>query len=324
MLEQTFFQAIVALVGSLVAASCAWWYFRRVRLDRPPIGTFNGRDIAVLLVFIVVLPMLYLILPSLMLTGLLILTFTSALYFALRPLLALRYLWTFIAVLLISNIIIAQTLLGTRAGWQVYWLLTSIAVVIAAVGVSNLYVQGGLRLKTIARFALALAVYDAFFSLVVPLTPALADAFEGHPLDPAIGFVMGTYSANIGLGDVFVYCLFTVAAYKGFGKRAAIAALIVVGVFGAVLPAFAPLIITAFVRGQLGIVVPAQAIFGPAAFVTYLVLARQAKERSMADWYALQATLGRKPLRAARRVRTAPAPAPALAMAAAAEPRAAD
>jgi hypothetical protein len=136
--------------------------------------------------------------------------------------------------------------------------------------------------------------------------------------------VMGTYSANIGLGDVFVYCLFTVAAYKGFGKRAAIAALIVVGVFGAVLPAFAPLIITAFVRGQLGIVVPAQAIFGPAAFVTYLVLARQAKERSMADWYALQATFGRKPLRAARRVRTAPAPAPALAMAAAAEPRAAD
>src|SRR5258706_326011 len=228
MLEQTFFQAIVALVGSLVAASCAWWYFRRVRLDRPPIGTSNGRDIAVLLVFIVVLPMLYLILPSLMLTGLLILTFTSALYIALRPLLALRYLWTFIAVLLISNIIIAQTLLGTRAGWQVYWLLTSIAVVI------------------------------------------------------------------------------------------------VVGVFGAVLPAFAPLIITAFVRGQLGIVVPAQAIFGPAAFVTYLVLARQAKERSMADWYALQATLGRKPLRAARRVRTAPAPAAALPMAAAAEPRAAD
>jgi len=44
----------------------------------------------------------------------------------------------------------------------------------------------------------------------------------------------------------------------------------------------------------------------------------------MPDWYALQATLGRKPLRAVRRVRTAPAPAPALAMAAAAEPRAAD
>src|SRR5258708_28409892 len=145
-------------------------------------------------------------------------------------------------------------------------------------------------MKTIARFALALAVYYAFFSRVVPLTPALADVFEGTPLDPAIGFVMGTYSANIGLGDVFVYCLFTVAAYKGFGKRAAIAALIVVGVFGAVLPEFAPLIISAFVRGQLGIVVPAMAIFGPPAFVYYLELARHGRERAMADYCTLHAT----------------------------------
>src|SRR5713226_4135516 len=268
MLGQTIFQTIVVLFGALLTSACALLYFRRVRLDRPPLGVFNPRDVGVLLFFILGLPLLYLILPSYVLTGFLVLTFVSALYMALRPFLLARYLWPLIVLLMVANIVVTETLLGTRPGWQVYWVLTDVVVLVAAVGVSNLYVQGGMRLRHIAWFALILAFYDAFFNLVIPISQKLADRFEGQPLDPSIGFTMGIFNANIGIGDLLVYSLFIIAAYKGFGKRGVIASFIIITIFGSLLPALSPVAISAFVRGNIGIAIPAQAFFGPAAVVT--------------------------------------------------------
>lgn len=306
LVQQSLFQAAIALIGSAASAGCAVLYFRRIRLERPPVGVFNGRDLVILSVFIILLPMLYLILPSFALTGFLILTFVSALYICLRPLLRTIILWPVIAALIGINIVVAETLLSTRQGWQLYWVLTSIAVLLAAVGVSNLYVQGGLRLRLIARFALFLAAYDAFFSLVIPLTPKLADAFEGRPLDPSIGFTMGIYNANIGLGDLLIYCLFAVAAYKGYGMRGLLTSAIIIPIFGALLPGLAPLALHQFIRGGVGIVVPAQAFFGPVAFLAYRLLARTGEERSMRTWFAVQAAMQQRIVMPRRRPTMAP------------------
>jgi hypothetical protein len=289
MVGQSVFQAAVVLVGSLAAALCALAYFRRVRMERPPIGTFNGRDVVILLVFIVVLPILYLMLPSAVLVGFLLLTFVSAMYIGLRPLLKPRVLWPAMAVLIAANFYATYTMLGTRSGWQVYWGLTDVVVLIAAVGVSNLYVQGGMQLRHVAWFALLLAGYDAFFSLVIPLTPKLADAFEGRPLDASIGFVLGTWNANVGLGDVLIYCLFATAAYRAFGRRGALASLAVIAVFGSIIPGLAPLALQQFVRGGVGVVVPAQVFFGPIALLTYLWMARRYPQRTPSQWLVEQA-----------------------------------
>jgi hypothetical protein len=286
MVGQSIFQAVVVTVGVSATVLCSLLYFQRVRLDRPPVGTFNGRDVAVLMVFIVLLPVLYLVLPGMVLTGFLVVTFVSALYICLRPLVRPRFVWAAIALMLVTNIVVTETQLGTRTGWQVYWLLTSLIVLVAAVGVSNLYVQGGMRLRHVAWFALLLACYDAFFSLVVPLTPKLADAFEGRPLDPAIGFVMGPWTANIGLGDLLLYCLFMAAAYRAFGRRGAWTALAVIIPFGAIAPSLAPLAISRFVRGGIGVVVPAQVFFGPVAFLAFVWLSRHHVERTPAQWLA--------------------------------------
>jgi len=70
----TQFQIAVAIVGSLTGALCALAYFRRVRLERPPIGAFNVRDLTVLACFIVALPPLYLAVPAGVLTGFLVVT----------------------------------------------------------------------------------------------------------------------------------------------------------------------------------------------------------------------------------------------------------
>jgi len=310
MLGQTIFQTIVVLFGALLTSACALLYFRRVRLERPPLGVFNPRDVGVLLFFIFALPLLYLVLPSVVLTSLLVVTFVSALYLALRPFMSGRYLWPLIVFLLVANIVVTETLLGTRQGWQLYWVLTSAIVLVAAVGVSNLYVQGGMRLRHIAWFALILAFYDGFFNLVVPISLKLADRFEGQPLDPSIGFTMGVFSANIGLGDLLVYSLFIIAAYKGFGKRGVLASFIIITIFGSLLPATSPLLITAFIRQNIGIAIPAQAFFGPAAVVTYWLLSRRSPERSMAQWMSEQDAAGHEPIRVTRRTRPRPVAAP--------------
>ena len=301
MLGQTIFSMIVILIGALATATCAVLYFRNVRLERPAIGVFNGRDIVILLFFIVSLPFLYVILPEIVLIGFLILTFSSALYIGLRPLIRPLYLWPLIIFLLGINIVVTEFFLGTLASLQVYWILTSTVVLLSAMGISNLYVQGGMRLRHIAWFALILAGYDLFFTTVIPLIQKLADKFAGHPLDASIGFATEYYNANIGIGDLLVYSLFIVAAYKGFGRKGLIASFVIIPIFGAILPSIAPMVLTYFIRNDVGIVVPAQLFFGPAAFVTYWLLSRHTPERSLAEWYSLQSASGRPLARTQRR-----------------------
>ena len=290
-MNATAFQACVVLGGSLGTVSLGLVYFHHVRQPRPAIGAFNARDIAILFVFIVTLPALYLVLPPLVLTGFLVLTFVSALSIGYRPLLPGPLLWLGIAALIGVNIWVARGGLGSMAGWQLYWGLTSFAVLLAAAAVANLYVQGGMRLQHVAWLALGLAVYDPFFSLVVPLTVRLADTFAGFPLDPSIGYRAGVNNANIGIGDLLVYTLFTVAAYKAYGRRAAMCSLGAVLVFGGMVPVLVPLLMSSFSRGNIGFVVPAQTFFGPAAFVLYVWLRRQGPERSMATWLAARAKI---------------------------------
>jgi len=241
--------------------------------------------------------------PTHVLTAFLTVTFASAMYIALRPLLPPLAILPLVAALITANIFVTYHMLGTERGWQTYWLLISTMVVLAAVGVSNLYVQGGMRLRHIAWLGLFLALYDITFATVIPLSPMLADTFEGQPLDAAFGFYMHGRQANLGLGDILLYALYMIGAYKAYGRRGAVVMLPVIGVFGALLPGLSPLLVQHFVRQGIGIAVPAQLFFGPVAFAAYLWLRRQGPERSTGEWFRVQDAAGRVPARARRRAR---------------------
>jgi hypothetical protein len=287
LVPQTMFTLVCVLIGAIGTSAFALYYFRRVRLERPAIGTFNGRDIVVLFCFIVTLPVLYLFLPHWALTSFLVLTFLASLSIGYRPLLPAGQLWLLIGLAIGGNIWIARTMLGTVTGWQLYWALTSVIVLLGASAVANLYVQGGMYLRHVAIFAFALAFYDAMFSLVIPLTPRLADAFIGYPLDPSVGMRIGIYNANIGIGDLLVYALYLIAAFKAYGRLAARLAMGLIVVFGSALPALAPLVISAVTRGDANIAVPAQACFGPVALLAYLWMRhRWGPERTMREFLA--------------------------------------
>jgi plastocyanin len=283
-MDATQFQIVVGVVGSLIGTLCALAYFRHVRLPRPPIGTFNGRDLSVLAVFIVTLPVLYVALPAGVLTAFLVLTFFSALMIALRPLVSARRLLIAIPALLTVNLAVTKSMSDLTAGLQVYWILNSVIVVIAAVGVANLYVQGGLQLRQIAAFTVFLGIYDVVFTRFIPLTPELAVALQGRPLDPSVGFASGGLNANIGLGDLLVFCLYSTAALRGFGRRGVLVSLVVIVVFGAVAPSVTPLLVPGLFGTTAAAFVPVMTLFAPAAVAGYLWLSRTASERSLLQW----------------------------------------
>jgi hypothetical protein len=307
LLQQSFTEFVVALVGVIVVSGGALYYFRRVRQERPPIGTFNGRDIAILLALIIALPFLYAVMPSWLITSFLVLTFAAALSIGYRPVVGAAGVWLGLGLLLGANIWTSHTMMGSTAGWELWWVELDTLVALGAIAVANLYVQGGMKLKHVAWFGLTLALYDAGSTLVVNVTAVLVEDFIGHPLDPTFGIRGGVNNYGIGIGDLLFYALFVVAAYKAYGKAAARLAFGVMVVFGAAAPSLFPLIHD-LVDFRNDVVIPSQLFFAPAAFVCYLWLRHKyGRERTMAEYRA--ATDGAAP--AAVPAQPAPKPEPA-------------
>jgi hypothetical protein len=304
LLQQTLTEFGVFAVGALLVSTGALIYFRRVRMDRPPVGTFNGRDLIILLAFIVALPFLYGYLPYWLITCLLVLTFSSALYIGYRQILGATWTWLGIGLLIGLNIWTSHYLMGTTAGWQIWWAELSVLVGLAAIAVSNLYVQGGMKMRYVAWLSLALAAYDLIFATVLNFTDKLVAGYLAHPLDPLLGMRFGIDNYGVGLGDLLVYSMFLIAAYKAYGRAGARVAYGLIFVFGAVATSFAPFALN-FLDTELDLLVPAQAFFGPAALICYLWMRRRyGRERTMGEFIA--STRGGAP----SPVTAEPAPAP--------------
>src|SRR3954454_12213206 len=111
------FSLLLATSSALVVCTGGVAYLRRVRLERPPIGTFNGRDVLVLFVPLSTLPLFYLSLPRWLLTAFLVLTFCAALSFGLRPLLAPGRMWLLIGGLLGLNLWLGAQPFRAGVGW---------------------------------------------------------------------------------------------------------------------------------------------------------------------------------------------------------------
>jgi hypothetical protein len=287
-LEQSLTLFFVILTGVIVVCAGGLAYFRHVRLERPPVGTFNTRDVVILLIVIGVLPFVYGWLPDIVVTCILLVTFASALYIGYRPLLGRTGIWLGIGLLFGFNIWSSNHIMGTVAGWDWWYAQQSVAVLLGAIAVCNLYLQGGMKFRHVAWLALGLACYDVIFASYYPLTGRLLARYITHPLTPVIGMRFGKVDYALGLGDLLVYSLFFVAAYKAYGKWAATVAASVIVVFGAFATAFIPFVFN-FHNANLDELVPAQSLFGPAAFLTFLWMKRRyGRERTMAEYMASQ------------------------------------
>jgi hypothetical protein len=295
-LSLSIFQLVVALISAALASLGALTYFRKVRMERPAIGRFNGRDVLILYVFLMLLPAFYLLVPRWALETLLVLTFMSALSIGLGQVLKPTATWLIVGTLIGADLWFGQHLLATVPGWQVFWAENSLVVLLAAISVANLYVQGGMQLKHVAIFAGGLAIYDSIFTIGFPITNLLVRDFVGYPLFPAMGMRISFNEAIIGLGDLLIYAAFTIAAFKAYGKPALRLAFGLILVFGAAMPTLSGLLIN-YIDSRLDVIIPAQTWFGPAALVGYLWLRRRyGRERTMKEYLASTDVVRREPL----------------------------
>jgi len=292
----SFFQLGVTLISALAAALGALYYMRRVRLERPAIGRFNGRDVTILFAFLTILPVFYLLLPHWALTAALALTFVAALSIGFRPVLSPTALWLGIGVLIGADLWMGQHMINDVFPWQFVWAQNSIVVLLAAISVANLYVQGGMQLRHVAWFAGGLAIYDAVFTLIWPVTNLLVREFVNYPLFPATGMRIGFDEAIVGLGDLLVYAGFTIAAVKAYGRPGLRLAMVLIVSFGAIVPSLSGLAIN-YVDARLDVIIPAQTWFGPVALLGYFWLRRRyGPERSMKEYLASDDVVRRTPL----------------------------
>ncbi|MFF4423144.1 hypothetical protein ACFY04_20580 [Streptomyces sp. NPDC001549] len=276
-----FFQLAVTIALAVGVCAGAIAYFRAVRTPRPPVGVFNGSDIFMMMGFVLALPYIYLTLPGAVLPVVLALVFAGGLSVGYQPVIGNgRLRWALIAVL-IASVLFSHLAFGETA--PPYWVANSAVVALIVVSATNLNVQGGMRLKNVAWFLLALTAYDAFFAWAVPLTQQLSDAIQGYPYAPAAGLRIGEdLGAVVGMGDLLAYALFTTTAYKAYGKPGLRTGIALVTLFGAVAPV-ATLHVLAAATDHAPALVPAQVFFGPAAFLGYRYLRRRGPERRMAD-----------------------------------------
>jgi hypothetical protein len=275
----------LAVVSTLLCSA----YFRRYQVTRPPIGVFNGRDVAVLLAAIVLIPYLYLVLPLAVVATLLVLTTLGILYFTLAPVVQRRRLVTAIVVgALAADVAIA--LVGGTAS-NTFLAVNNVVLAAVVVGVANLWAQSGMKARDATALAAGLAIYDFIATSQLTLMTDLIDRLSEVPLLPFIAWREGEGALAIGLGDLLLAGVFPLVMRKAFGARAAATAL-AVGIAAIVA-------VLGLIQAEvIDFAVPVMVVLGPLMVAQYAVsVRRHGSERTTFQY--LQA----EPLAAAARAR---------------------
>jgi hypothetical protein len=254
----------------------SWVYFRRCRLPRPPLGVFDLADVLILMVAVVVVPVVYLALPV-WLVGLVLGGLTVGILFAiLEPLLRSRRA-TWLGVLALAAADLAAWL-QVGSGGGVFLLVNDLVLLVAAVGVANLWAQGGLKARNAAVLGGLLAVYDGVATARLPLMDDLLARLGGLPFAPQMVWPSGDGQVvGLGLGDLLLACAFPLVLRKAFGRQAGLAAMAAsLLVVGALLGLGA--------LGVLGASFPLMVALGPAMVLQYALWVRRRPERTTAEY----------------------------------------
>lgn len=208
---------LMILLCSTLALVGSWCYFDRYQLARPPIGVFNLWDMGALLIGIVVIPYCYLLLPTWLVISLLGIAALSMVYFCLEPLVQQR--WQRWAILLLLGVSNWGTLTWSGAPRTLFWSSNNLLQIIVVVGITNLWVQSGMKARDIALMGGALILYDYLFTAVLPLMDTLFHQVEHLPFAPLVAWqtTNGQWAA-IGLGDLLMAAVFPLVLRKAYGR----------------------------------------------------------------------------------------------------------
>jgi hypothetical protein len=259
------FWVVVAFAAGGVVL--AWWYFRRFRISRPPIGVFNLRDVALMIGAIVLVPFLYVAVPAWLAATLLGLGLFSVLHVSLEPVLPGRgTAWIAALALLAADVVVAQVY--GAPSWP-FLFANNTVLMISIIGAANLWAQSGMKARDAAVLGAALTIYDFVATSVLPLMNDLIGRLASLPFTPQItGLSADSQWLGVGLGDLLLASVFPLVMRKAFGRNAGLLALCV----GLVtLAAMLVLLDLRIVR----ITLPAMVALGPLMVAQYIFWTRR-------------------------------------------------
>jgi hypothetical protein len=252
------------------AVVLSWAYFRRCRMTRPPLGVFNLADVLIMLVAVVLVPYLYVALPTWLVGALLGGLTVGILYVTLEPFpVPRRAIWLGILVLVAADL---GSWLRFGATCTAFAATNDVVLTVAAVGVANLWAQSGMKARDAALLGGMLAAYDFIFTARLPLMNDLLGRLAGLPFAPQVAWPVGEGQwVGIGLGDLLLASAFPLVMRKAFGLVAGLLALsTALGVIGALL-GLAGL-------GALGEAFPLMVVLGPLMVLEYAYWIRRGRQ----------------------------------------------
>jgi hypothetical protein len=211
--------------GSVAAALVgAWLYFRRFHPPRPPIGVFNRLDVFVMFAGLVVVPYLYLLLPSWMAAAFLAIGMVSILTLALQPIVRRTEVrWALVSVLMLGDVVLA---LGPGAASSSFMAVNNLVLVAAVIGTAAFWAQSGMRAGDLTLLIAGVTVYDVIATTQVSLMEEIFQRLSAVPFVPLVSWGAPGSVLSAGLGDLLVVAVFPLVMRKAFGRRAGLLGLV--------------------------------------------------------------------------------------------------
>jgi hypothetical protein len=233
-----------ALSYTIAAFLLSSLYLRRYKMTRPAIGVFKLVDVWVSVAIIILMHFLIVTLPLWLVVGTLGLAALVMLYNTAEPLLPSRWAAWLVALILVGVDAGALYLFGPAS--LAFFFANSTVHTVIIIGITNLWVQSGLKARDAVMFAGAIGAFDFIATAQTGLMRGVVNRLAGLPFEPFVG--------GLGFGDMLFITLFALVMLKAFGHSAGLMAimtnlgvivgmlvLIDVGILAPLLPMMTPL-----------------------------------------------------------------------------------
>jgi hypothetical protein len=263
--------ALVAVAGcEAVAIFGSLFFFRRSRVDVPPIGVFGLDDAIAVGILVAITPFVYLALPYWLVASLFVLGGASLLQLAFAAVLPRALVWPLVIALAVADIA-ALSSLGSRDA--VFLGVNDCLLIVIVIGLANLWAQSGMRVRDAVVLGAGVAVYDYLATLKASLMLDLLDRLSGVAFAPRVAFAAhGGAILSVGLGDLLFASVFPLLLRRAYGRRAALLS---------ATTAFAALAaMTAAADAGLAPALPAMVVLWPLMLIQYAWWRRRGPERT--------------------------------------------
>jgi hypothetical protein len=232
-------------------------------------------DVAVMIAVIVLVPYLYVRLPTWLITGLFASGILSIFTAVFKPVMHRRWAVWLAAVGLLGGDVAAWFL---SASSPTYVLINDVVLTLAVAGTTNLWAQSGMKARDVTVLAIFLAGYDLVATSLLPLTTDMLHHLARMPLSPELSWGVGSQQVALGLGDLLLLTIFPLTLGKAFGPRAATAAMVIE-------TAAIALMMEALTVASVRVSLPVMTALGPLMALQYVYWRnQQGEERTLMEY----------------------------------------